>query len=117
MAVVISEKQWGNNKKKKFRNSPVRHDGQFFPSKRELSRYKQLQILERAKQIKDLKRQVPFAFSINGCPIFKYYADFTYTLMETNGVVVEDAKGVATPLYRLKKKIIEAEYGIRIIEV
>jgi hypothetical protein len=31
--------------------------------------------------------------------------------------VVEDVKGFRTPLYRLKKKLIEAQYGIAIIEI
>jgi hypothetical protein len=48
--------------------------------------------------------------------MFTYIADFTY--FEKDGQqVIEDVKGVRTPVYRLKKKIIEAEYGIAITEI
>jgi hypothetical protein len=44
-----------------------------------------------------------------------YRADFTY---EADGkLVVEDAKGFRTEMYKLKKKWVKAEYGIDIREV
>ena len=46
----------------------------------------------------------------------RYVADFRYTM--PNGVmVVEDVKGVRTPIYRLKKKMVEALYGITVVEI
>ena len=45
----------------------------------------------------------------------KYVADFVYS---RNGLtVVEDAKGVRTPVYRLKKRMMAEKYGIQIREV
>jgi hypothetical protein len=48
--------------------------------------------------------------------IGKYVADFV--VMDTRGqIVVIDAKGAATPLYKWKKKHFEAQYGMRITEL
>ncbi len=43
-------------------------------------------------------------------------ADFSYTDTRTGLVVVEDVKGFKTPLYRWKKRHVEAQYGFRILE-
>ena len=44
----------------------------------------------------------------------KYVADFVY---EENGqTVVEDVKGVKTPVYKLKKRMLAEKYGIVIKE-
>lgn len=51
-----------------------------------------------------------------GPRIRTYRGDFSY--FTDKGRVVEDVKGFATPVYRLKKKLIEAAYpGLKIIEV
>jgi len=42
-------------------------------------------------------------------------ADFAYATRE--GTVIEDVKGVRTPLYRWKKLHVEIEYDVRIVEV
>ena len=48
-----------------------------------------------------------------------YKADFGYTRTADNLRVIEDVKVPATrtPVYKLKKKIVESFYGIRITEV
>lgn len=103
-------------------------DGITFDSKLEAKRYGELKLLQRAKQIKDLKWQVPYqlyalGFSDGfpyGAGIAEYVADFVYD--EVRGKewvkVVEDVKSKATktPLYRLKKKMMLANYGIEIRE-
>lgn len=64
--------------------------------------------------VEDLRQQVPFAFLEAGRECFRYIADFVYRL---GGVeVVEDAKGMRTDVYRLKRKLVEARFGIRISE-
>jgi hypothetical protein len=66
--------------------------------------------------ITDLTRQTPFKFEINGKLMFTYRADATYK--ENGQVVVEDVKGGdSTPLFKLKKKIIQESYGIEIKEI
>lgn len=88
-----------------------------FDSKREASRYRELVLLQRAGVIQGLRRQVPFTL-IPKSPIGRaivYKADFVY--MQDGKEIVEDAKGVQTPVYRLKKRLLAERYGIRIQEV
>jgi len=47
--------------------------------------------------------------------IGSYRADFTY-VNEDGQPIVEDVKGFRTPVYRLKKKLMRALYGIEILE-
>lgn len=86
-----------------------------FDSTAEAKRYDQLVILQRAGQITDLKRQVPFPIHIEGQKTAAYLADFTYTDSEGRQHV-EDVKSPATmtPLARLKIKQVEAQYGITV---
>ncbi len=56
---------------------------------------------------------------MNGLKIGRYIADFRYFDNERNVAVVEDVKGgkaTMTPIYRLKKKLVKALYGIEIVE-
>ncbi len=91
-------------------------DGIYFDSIAESHRYIDLKFLQKAGEIKSLETQVPFLFTLNGKKIFKYYADFTYTTKE--GIYkIEDVKGMKTAIYRLKKKLIEAQSNIVITEI
>jgi len=91
-------------------------DGYIFDSKAEAGRYSYLLLLEKAGEISNLNLQPVFPLIVNEKRIGKYIADFQY--IDRDGIrVVEDVKGVATPVYRLKKKIVEAIYGINIVEV
>ncbi len=89
-------------------------DGQVFDSVREFHRYGVLRLLERAVKISDLKRQVSFELipKQDGERACNYVADFTY--MENGKLVVEDCKGYATEVFRLKKKLMMWVHGIRI---
>lgn len=89
-------------------------DGIVFDSKKEMTRYSTLRILEAAGEIRNLILQPKFDLHVNGVKVATYQGDFWY---ETDaGHVLEDVKGVKTPIYRLKKKMVEAEYGIEILE-
>jgi hypothetical protein len=101
-------------KQNKFGAKPQRQDGVFFASKKELKRWNELKAAEEAGTIRDLRRQVKFPFTIDSKLMFSYYADFVY--IEDGSEVVEDSKGFKTPLYKLKKKIIEYKYKIKILE-
>lgn len=92
-------------------------DGFLFDSRREAIRYAELKNLEQVGEIADLELQPVFPCVINDKPICKYIADFRYTSVKRGNVVIEDAKGFKTPVYRLKKKMVEAIYNIIIIEV
>mgnify|MGYP003120589943 FL=1 len=88
-----------------------------FDSKWEAERYGQLVMLQRANQIRDLVTQVKFDIKINNEKICTYIADFTYYEKNKDGVeefVVEDAKGLETAVFRLKKKLMKAVNNIEI---
>lgn len=101
---------------RKYRNRKTEVDGFVFDSKREANRYLQLKLLEKAGEIRDLVLQPCFDLIVQGGKVVgKYYADFQYRAGDK--VVIEDAKGVRTAVYRLKKKIVESVHNIKIIEV
>lgn len=100
----------------KYRNRKTEVDGILFDSKREAARYAELKMLERAGEIRGLELQPVFPVAVNGQKICKYIADFRYT-DRAGREVVEDAKGVKTDVYRLKKKLVRALFGIEIEEV
>lgn len=100
----------------KYHNRKTSVDGIRFDSKKEANRYIELKLLERAGVIKDLRRQVPYVIinkSRYGRAI-KYVADFVY--LENGQLVVEDVKGVRTPVYKLKKRLMAERFGIEVKE-
>lgn len=101
----------------KYRAKAVEIDGHKFPSKAEANRYAILRLREKAHEIEDLELQPKFPIVINGFTICNYFADFRYVDRMTGETIVEDTKGYATPIYRLKKKLVRAVHGIDILEV
>ncbi len=100
----------------KFRAVKTVVDGATFASKAEARRYNELRLMERAGDISRLELQPKFPVHINGVLVCTYIADFAY--FTSSQRVVEDVKGVKTPVYRLKKKLVEAVYpGVTIVEV
>lgn len=107
---------------RKYNNRKVEVDGKTFDSMKEARRYQELRLLERAGKITELQTQVPFLLippqhDENGkllerCVIYR--ADFSY--FENGKRVVEDTKGVRTDVYKLKRKLMLKEHGIRILE-
>jgi hypothetical protein len=89
-------------------------DGITFASKAEARRYQDLKILELSGEIDNLVLQPVFPLVVNDVKIGKYIADFSY--YEGDNKIVEDVKGIKTPVYRLKKKLVEALYKIEITE-
>lgn len=90
-------------------------DGITFASKLEAARFQELRLMARAEEISELQLQVPWKLVVNGMLIATYYVDFQYR--NSDGILIlEDAKGVLTPVYRLKKKLMKACYGIDILE-
>ena len=100
----------------KYRAKKTVLDGITFDSKKEAKRYNELKALEKLKAISNLRLQVPYVLiekSIYGRSI-KYLADFVY--IKDGETVVEDCKGVRTPVYRLKKRLMAEKYKIVIKE-
>lgn len=101
----------------KYRAEKVTVDGIRFDSKREAKRYEMLMLMAQTGQITNLELQPAFDLhDKSGAKICTYKADFRYRNVKGT-TVVEDAKGFKTPIYRLKKKWVESEYGITIVEV
>ena len=102
-------------RKNKFNAKKTEVDGIVFDSKAEAKRYTELKLLEKANVISDLRLQPKFDCVVNGKKICTYRADFDY--YEADKYVCEDVKGFKTPVYRLKKKLVEALYEVIIIEI
>lgn len=91
-------------------------DGIKFPSRKEADRYAELKLLERADKVRDVRCQVRMPIEVNGVHCADYICDFVYWDMDKRGRIWEDVKGFRTDVYRLKKKLVEALYGISILE-
>lgn len=89
----------------------IRHD-----SIKEANRWCELNLLQRAGLISDLKRQVKYELipKQEGEKALHYVADFVYT--ENGKTVVEDSKGYRTDVYKIKRKLMLYRYGIKIRE-
>lgn len=100
-----------------------------FDSMKECSRYVELSLLQKAGTIRNLETQVPFELIPaqrdpetghlleRAC---RYVADFVYEEQDPSGKwsrVVEDTKGMKTPEYIVKRKLMLYIHGIRIREV
>lgn len=84
-------------------------EGVKFASKGEARRYRELLLLQSAGEISGLALQVKFPLEVNGTRVAFYVADFVY---DENGCkVIEDFKGMETPMFRLKWKILQAMFA------
>ena len=112
------------------------YDGIQFDSRKEMRRYQELLLLQRAGAILNLRRQVKYIlipaqyetyerYGKNGKKLkdgqrciekeCAYVADFVY---EENGKeIVEDTKGIKTKDYIIKRKLMLFIHGIRVKEV
>ena len=119
----------------KYHSRKITRDGETFDSVKELRRWQELKLLERAGEITELKRQVKFKLiptqrepvcEMSRQGVFKkgkvlerevsYIADFTYK-NKSGFLVVEDVKGYKTKEYILKRKMMLFFHHIRIQEV
>ena len=123
---------------RKYGNKKIVVDGITFDSKYEAWRYQELKVKENLGIIHDLRLQVKFVLIPSqremsdevyvkgpnkgkkkaGKLIEKecsYFADFVY--YEDGEMIVEDAKGMRTAEYIIKRKLMLERYGIRIREV
>ena len=106
-------------KRSKYNNVKVEFDDKVFDSIKERDRYISLRMLQVAGEIKDLLHHVTFRLESNDVKICDYEADFTYVIVKTGEMIVEDVKSSATRKIRLyiqKKKLMLAQYNITIKE-
>ena len=106
----------------KYGNRKTTMFGITFDSKREAQVYLVLRDQEKKGLISDLRLQVPFELipkqkiGRETLRAVSYIADFTYRNSDGQLVVV-DAKGCRTDVYKLKKKLMAKVHGILIHEV
>lgn len=96
----------------KFRAKPQNLDGIHFASKKEARRYAELMLLKKENEVMFFLRQVPLHLPGG----VKYVCDFV-VFWSDGDVTFEDVKGMRTPLYIAKKKIVEDIYPIKIKEI
>lgn len=117
----------------KYHNRKVEVNGITFDSKKEARRYIELLNMLAAGEISDLQLQVKYVLipaqreldtigkrgGIKKGKLIErectYIADFVY--QKDGETVVEDAKGMRTEVYKIKKKLMLWVHGIRIMEV
>lgn len=103
-------------KRSKYQAIRTSVDGIMFASKGEARRYEYLSTQHRLGLIHDLELQPEYPLVVAGITIGKYIGDFRYYRADGE-MVVEDFKGMPTPIYRLKRRFVEAFYGFKITEV
>lgn len=112
----------GREKKPSKYKAKGRHiDGKWFASEAEATRYEQLVAMQEAGLIEGLETQPKYEVRINNVLITSYLADFRYRALDdlgrTTKVVVEDVKGMVMDLYKLKKKMVQAQHDVEINEI
>jgi len=100
----------------KYRNQKTTVDGIVFDSKLEAEYYGKLKLWVKSGVVLSFERQVVYPFIHNGVKIGSYKSDFD-VIWKDSGLKVTDAKGFRTDLYKWKKKMMLAFYGIVIKEV
>ena len=108
------------DRRSKYGNLKTEYNGTVFHSKKEAEYAQRLDFMKRATSLRDrvtsYDMQVPFQVIMNGKKICRYIADFKVQYADGHEEII-DVKGVRTQMYSLKKKLVEAQYGISIIEV
>jgi len=90
-------------------------DGHCFDSKAEANYYMTLKLRERLGEVTDVRLQEPFVIlGPKGQVVTTWKADFVYWDTVEKRQRVIDVKGVQTPLFKLKKRLVEAFLGITI---
>lgn len=101
----------------KYHNIKTTVDNIKFDSKAEGYRYLELKQLQKAKKISSLEFQPSFLLQEKFTDskgvkhqAINYMADFKY-LDDKGNYIVEDVKGMETPVYKLKKKLFLYKYS------
>lgn len=116
---AVAEATGAPKLKRKYGNKRVVVADGSFDSQGEERRYRQLQMLARARAISGLERQVTYKFEVNGVHVGEGRFDFRY--VEDGRLVVEDFKGYRNPadpvtkLFNMKCRLMEACHGIQVL--
>lgn len=98
----------------KFNNKPVYTKEGKFDSEGEYNRWIELKLLEKAKEISKLERQIPIELipQVGKQRPITWIADFIY--YQNGQEVREDFKGFRTEVFNIKKKLHYWRYGFHI---
>ena len=101
-----------NRYRHKYNAVRTERDGFKFDSKKEAKYYDDLKLLQQSGELLFFIRQVPFHLPGN----VRYVLDFV-EFYKNGDVRFVAVKGMITPTYSMKKKLVEASYPIKIEEV
>lgn len=108
----------------KYNNQKKTVDGITFDSILEARRYIILKARLEAGTISDLRLQPHYTImegykDLSGTYIrpVQYIADFSYIINEDGRRIVEDAKGVRTEAYAIKRKLVRDRFGVDVVEI
>ena len=119
MATIMTTEQFKaikKPKKSKYKSVKCEHLGVKLDSLKEKRQYIKYLHQQSIGEILSIKLQPRFDIIINGKFCGFYKADFEIELPDKS-IQIIDVKGMKTIVYKLKKKIIEAMYNIKIIEL
>lgn len=108
----LDDKLLEKKKKSKYGANRVEIDGIKFDSQKEADYYNELKVRLTAREIKGFCRQAEFILA----PNLRYKADFI-VFNKDGSVDVVDVKGFKTDVYKIKKKVFEDKFDLKIIEV
>lgn len=110
MPIRLSNTRYGSQNK--YHNVRTRIDGVNFSSKAESRYYLSLKAMKQAGAVKYFLMQVPF--HIPGEPkAVKYVVDFMVKYAD-DSIRFIDVKGVETRLFKTKRAIVQAQFGVQI---
>ncbi len=127
--ITVEEYRAAYKKPPKFGNKITEYKGYKFRSKGECERWKELELLQIAGEICNLKRQTKHFLILDGFTVGTYTDDFNYLERYSTGrvypssqaakiyqerYVVEDFKGDKTDLFQLKWNILHVMYAAAI---
>lgn len=101
----------------KFRAIQTVYKGVKYHSKKEAAYASKLDLLKKAKKIKEWDRQLRIPLEVNGHKICTYIMDFVVTTNEDKTQYIE-VKGYETQVWKLKWKLLQALFkdsGIELI--
>lgn len=96
--------------------------GVSFDSKSEAWRWAELELLQKAGEVRNLRLHPRYSLDVNGYHIASYVADYEYECRDPKSGewiwICEDRKAGAitqTPTFRLKRKLMLAVHGIHVL--
>ena len=109
-----------DKKSNKFGAIKTEYKGRIYDSKKEAKRAFELDAMIRAGEVTKVEYQPKYELVVNGTKVSNYFGDFRVYYPDGR-VEVEDVKGLkrgaSYQIFRLKKKLVKAIFGIDIIEI